>query len=141
MAGPESETPVLGWGSFQIEETDPEGLQVVGVPANAHSTADLRSQPLTNFPGSLTLQETSGALSSKRVEVEKLLWGLVDGAETGVCLPFLLHPSPSRLSGDPQAELCLFSRISIVLYLPPRAVRKRTRPETVAVYLCMLCFP
>lgn len=27
MAGPESETPVLGWGSFQIEETDPEGLQ------------------------------------------------------------------------------------------------------------------
>lgn len=27
VARPESETPVLGWGSFQIEETDPEGLQ------------------------------------------------------------------------------------------------------------------
>lgn len=90
VAGPESETPVLGWGSFQIEETDPEGLQVIGAPASALPTAVLCSPRPTNCPGSLTLREPREILSSKRVEVEVVFGGLVDGTETGSCL--LLGP-------------------------------------------------
>lgn len=47
-----------------------------------------------------------------------MLWGLVDGAETGVGL--LSGPSfPSRLRGDPQAELCLDSKTPVGPYTSP----------------------